>query len=786
MAPHDRATGLRTLLPATPVARVVTGVAVAGAAGLAVTVWAARVLPIGSPAVRLSWLHGVGLMAVLVALTCVAELVAVRLRHADDAVEELTLLDPMVLLNGMLLAPVAAVGVSLTGIVLAYALRRRALVKAVFNLGTYALASSVLVLLARTLAGADGRLDPELVIGMTAGTAGFVAVNETTMSFLLAALGAGTVRELIREDRRLTGFTFVATTAMAATALSIAVYTPLFLPVTVLPAAAMTYAYRAAATGNEARRRSGHVLTYSRVLSGGVGEERALVAFLELARDGFFADQAIAVLDTGLAHTLLPAPRTGSGPDGFEDSGRAHLVPAGGPAAPLHRELLARCPDSASLLEGELPPGWAQGMVAPLVADGTRIGAVALGWSRSDRRRVGDLAVFGSLAASLAGALTQARQLARLVEESSKLRSVTDLSSDGILVLDGQGRVMLWNPALEVLTEIREDVAVGRPLGELLVSRAREGHVVDAFAVGRALLSPASPHATVELHVVRPGGEVRSVSCAHAGRFDECGRLVRDVVIVHDLTREKRVERLKSDFIATVSHELRTPVTPIKGYAEILRQRWDTMSEEKRVKALDVIADRAAHLGRLVEDLLLASKISTDNEPVHSIVAGSGYLEELAARAAEDFGAERDRLRLVPAAEPVRVECDHTRVVQILTNLLSNALKYSGPGEPVEVAVAVRHMTGTVTVTDHGRGIPRDQLERVFEKFHRVEDPLVMSTGGSGLGLYIARHLARAMGGDLTVDSTLGQGSSFTLSLQLAGPVPVPSAGPGAGRGSGG
>jgi signal transduction histidine kinase len=124
------------------------------------------------------------------------------------------------------------------------------------------------------------------------------------------------------------------------------------------------------------------------------------------------------------------------------------------------------------------------------------------------------------------------------------------------------------------------------------------------------------------------------------------GVLVRDVVIVHDVTRERQVERLKADFIATVSHELRTPVTPIKGYADLLRRRGDAMTPERRNECLDVISDRCDHLVRLVEDLLLASRISaTDGSAAAQVDLGSGDLVALVQRAAGDFGPTASGVR---------------------------------------------------------------------------------------------------------------------------------------------
>jgi PAS domain S-box-containing protein len=359
-----------------------------------------------------------------------------------------------------------------------------------------------------------------------------------------------------------------------------------------------------------------------------------------------------------------------------------------------------------------------------------------------------------------------AAHLRRLTEETSKLQAVVDQSSDGILVLDGGGSVLLWSPALTALTGRTEAEAVGRPLSGLVQTSGSDGAARDPFAAGRELLTPEAPQATVELVLRRDDGEQRVVRCAHAGVFtgDE---MVRDVVIVHDITRERQVERLKADFIATVSHELRTPVTPIKGYADLLRRRGDEMSKERRDECLEVISDRCDHLARLVEDLLLASRISaTEGSATAQVDQAEGDLVALVHRAAGDFGADGGRVRLTLPSDPVRVACDPMRVIQVLTNLIGNALKYSPSGSPVQVQLVVDGPRAYVDVVDQGRGIPADQLERVFEKFHRVEDPMRMTTGGTGLGLYIARQLASAMGGSLSCASTLGAGSVFRFALQ--------------------
>jgi signal transduction histidine kinase len=174
-------------------------------------------------------------------------------------------------------------------------------------------------------------------------------------------------------------------------------------------------------------------------------------------------------------------------------------------------------------------------------------------------------------------------------------------------------------------------------------------------------------------------------------------------------------------------------------------------------------------MSRLVEDLLLASRMGdTDDDVALQVSVGTHDLTAIIRQVADDLDTSRIRLDL--PRDPVPTRCDAGRTLQVATNLIGNALKYSPATEDVRVSMRLDDDHAHVDVSDGGRGIPGDQLEKVFEKFHRVEDPMTMSTSGTGLGLFIARRLARAMGGDIGVTSTLNVGSVFTLTLPRAKP----------------
>ncbi len=357
-------------------------------------------------------------------------------------------------------------------------------------------------------------------------------------------------------------------------------------------------------------------------------------------------------------------------------------------------------------------------------------------------------------------------------QDTATLQQIIRLSGDGIVLLSRDGRVRLWNRAMERITGVTTAAALGRPYDELLAGPDSGGEPATLAALLDGA-GPDNPHASREVSVRDDGTLERWLRCDHSLEF-EGGAWTTDVVIVHDVTRLRQVERAKADFVATVSHELRTPITPIKGYVELLRAKGETMTDELRQDILRIVAERTDHMARLIEDLLLASRISSEGQD--AVVLGlqleRSDLVDVARRATADYLREPDcRLRLELPPEPLEVRADPLRLSQILGNLLSNAHKYSAPPVPIRLKLWRQRGWAMAAVVDRGRGIPREELDRIFDKFHRVEDPMTMTTGGTGLGLYIARELARAMGGDVEATSAPERGSTFTMRLPLVRPV---------------
>jgi len=360
------------------------------------------------------------------------------------------------------------------------------------------------------------------------------------------------------------------------------------------------------------------------------------------------------------------------------------------------------------------------------------------------------------------GWIRQLEFVREIADQKEKLERIVSHSSEGIVLADASGTVVLWSPSMERISGLSAAEAEGKSLGYLLRGRASDGSSVQVEVGG----------ADQGFEVTRADGSDRWLSVRHGPARDADGTLRWDVIVVHDVTTEHATEKMKDHFLAVVSHELRTPLTPIIGYAKFLLRRDDIDPQIQR-EALGSLLERSEHMQRLVEDLLLASSIDEGGQmQVHSRREPVDVAEVVARAVSSSRVSHPKREIVLHGSGPVLVAGDAMRITQVMANLIGNAVKFSPSETPITVRVTREGDHAVLSVTDRGRGIPTDKQHEIFEKFRRLENPDVMETGGAGLGLYIVDQLVRAMGGTIEVESLPGRGSTFSARFAaLAGPV---------------
>jgi two-component system phosphate regulon sensor histidine kinase PhoR len=249
-------------------------------------------------------------------------------------------------------------------------------------------------------------------------------------------------------------------------------------------------------------------------------------------------------------------------------------------------------------------------------------------------------------------------------------------------------------------------------------------------------------------------------------RFPAAGPLLGVVAVFHDLTELRRLERMRRDFVANVSHELKTPLTAIRGFAETLRG--SELPPAQRHAYLDVVLRHAERLAQLIDDILELSRVEGRQQPFSPAEVDVARVATVLVRDMQpQLEARRLRADLAPGARG-SAWADRRAVEQILSNLLDNACKYTEPGGRIEVRVTEAGGQLRLEVEDDGIGIPPEDLPRVFERFYRVDKARSRDLGGTGLGLAIVKHLAQAQGGEVSVRSRPGGGTTFTVVLPRA------------------
>lgn len=357
------------------------------------------------------------------------------------------------------------------------------------------------------------------------------------------------------------------------------------------------------------------------------------------------------------------------------------------------------------------------------------------------------------------------RQLSQLGEEREQLRTILSGMVEGVIALDAAQRVLFVNERAAQLLNLSQQGAVGKPLWEVVRHRSLLDMVDRALQHGAAQQERiAWPGGMVPSYLNKPESKDLTV---HAARLP--GPLPRGAILVlHDTTELRRLERIRQDFVANVSHELKTPLSVIKANVETLLDG-AVEDAEHRGSFLRRIANQADRLNALIQDLLSLARIESGEElfefaplQVEALVQGCLERHGTVAR------SRKQTLEILPGPDPtLTVLADEEAVNEILDNLLDNALKYTPEGGRIQIRWCREGEKARIEVSDTGIGIPEADLPHIFERFYRVDRARSRQLGGTGLGLSIVKHLVQAMRGTIHAVSTSSEGSTFVVTLPL-------------------
>ena len=357
-----------------------------------------------------------------------------------------------------------------------------------------------------------------------------------------------------------------------------------------------------------------------------------------------------------------------------------------------------------------------------------------------------------ALAGNASAVLSNAELYQRVALERERSYAILSNIADGIVAVDREGKVVLWNESAEAITGVPGAAALGRTPVEVLQRELASG---DEGTAGERLLS------------IQRGGDEVWLSLTEAVMHDPVGSVSGRIFAFRDVSSERIVEEMKSTFVSTVSHQLRAPLTSIYGFAETLLRRDVLFGEEERRTFLEYIASEAQRLTTIVDTLLSVARLEAGDMQVELAPTDlRAVVSDAISSVQEGAAVNGHRFVLELPDEPLAASADREKLVQILRNLLDNAVKFSPDGGTVTVEAHRRAGRVEVRVVDQGEGIPEADREHIFSKFHRADS--TGGYGGAGLGLFIARGLVLAMGGRIWVDSAEGGGSSFAFELPLA------------------
>lgn len=670
----------------------------------------------------------------------------VRYRYRDD-IDAWDLSESALTVAVFVLAPPLVVAVTAVGQAVAELARRNAGIKAAFNIAQLAFSAGVATLVFAALGGVVPAI-AALVIAMAA----MSVANQAAFTIVLAIAQERPLREVLEERLQAVAtwvLGWVVSLSLGLLFLAAFETSPATLVLFFVPLALLYWAGRGVATEWKNRQRLAALHEATHVLVEAFDPREAIGSFLQSVRACFDAEAADLVdTEKGIVYRAVEG-----------DVRQTELSEWPGSLTALeHAERIS--PETRGFRAVLESGHWRDGIAAP-VRDRERVIGALVSYNRGGLEgfEEGELAMLEALASEAASAIQKSRLLNEVLDERSKLGDIVGSTSDGIFSVAADGAITSWNTAMEKITGHAVDEMVGTAHLSVLRTRDSDGNdvLLEGWSLGNEL--------PTEIQVTTKTGAVRWLDCSYSRTGGSEQSLI---VVARDTTATRELDQMRREFIATASHELRTPIAPIKGFAHLLLTKADQISDVERRTGLEVILRQAQRLERLAENVLSVSRIDGVEQ---AATLKNLDVDEVVSRTVAEFRATWTDRDFNVDAESVSGFGNVVWLEQILANLLSNAVRYSPAGSAIDVAVRARGDRVEVSVGDRGPGIPDDAIERIFDRFVRLDRDDTQA--GSGLGLYIARQLAERMDGSLCVANRAGGGAEFRLSLpaQSAGVI---------------
>jgi len=371
-----------------------------------------------------------------------------------------------------------------------------------------------------------------------------------------------------------------------------------------------------------------------------------------------------------------------------------------------------------------------------------------------------DVRLLERLARNATAVIQNAQIFREVVEEKEELEHIIESVYAGLLMVNKEGRIMQMNASARAMFDALGGELIGRPYFEVIEDPKVKG------MIGRVIDEGEDEAAEISLSIPGASEEERIFQAQTALVKGEDQQVIGMVAIFNDITEIRNVDRMKTAFVSTVSHELRTPLTSIKGFISTLLADSDSYYDhETQREFYQIIDTECDRLTRLISDLLNVSRIEAGRalelnpKPIHI----PPLIEKVVT--VQKSYTNKHTFNVDLAEDFPTIIADEDKVDQILTNLMNNAVKYSPGGGEVTITGSVHNDHVTVSIADQGVGIPKEHLSRVFERFHRVDNRDTREVGGTGIGLYLVRHLVEAHGGKIWAESEVGKGSTFHFTL---------------------